>query len=192
MLAAEDNEINRLVLAALLSQAGVSPTLVENGQLALEAWERQDWDVILMDIQMPIMDGVAATCAIRARERETGRARTPIIAVTANAMTHQVAEYEAAGMDSMVPKPIDIAALFQAMELALEPDYADTAPAASAASAAWRPRRSARAKARFSAALSLFAHEHLQFGLGVRGDRLTAQIDDHALEPASVAERGGL
>jgi len=121
VLAAEDNDTNQLVLKTLLSQAGIEPTLVENGRQALEAWENQHWDVILMDIQMPVMDGVAATRAIRQREGETGRARTPIIAVTANAMTHQVAEYRAAGMDGMVPKPIDIVALFQAMEQALEP-----------------------------------------------------------------------
>lgn len=132
VLAAEDNETNQLVLKTLLGQAGIVPTIVDNGRQALEAWETQAWDVILMDIQMPIMDGVAATRAIRLREAETGRARTPIIAVTANAMTHQVAEYEAAGMDSMAPKPIDIAALLAAMERALEPDYAE-APAQAAA-----------------------------------------------------------
>jgi len=121
VLAAEDNHTNQLVLKTLLAQAGVVPTMVENGRQALEAWETQHWDIILMDIQMPVMDGVAATCAIREREQATGRPRTPILAVTANAMTHQVAEYKAAGMDGMVPKPIDIAALFAAMELALEP-----------------------------------------------------------------------
>jgi CheY-like chemotaxis protein len=134
VLAAEDNDTNQLVLKTLLSQAGIVPTMVENGRQALEAWEAQDWDVILMDIQMPIMDGVAATRAIRQRERETGRAFTPILAVTANAMTHQVAEYQAAGMDGMVPKPIDIAALFQAMERALEPAEAQE-PAERAAQA---------------------------------------------------------
>jgi len=127
VLAAEDNDTNQLVLKTLLAQAGITPTLVENGRQAVEAWERENWDVILMDIQMPIMDGVAATVAIRQREAETGRARTPILAVTANAMTHQVAEYLAAGMDSMVPKPIDIATLFQAMERALEPVPAEPA-----------------------------------------------------------------
>jgi two-component system, sensor histidine kinase len=125
VLAAEDNHTNQLVLKTLLAQAGIVPTVVENGRQALEAWETQHWDIILMDIQMPIMDGVAATCAIREREAATGRPHTPILAVTANAMTHQVAEYEAAGMDGMVPKPIDIAALFAAMERALEPVYAD-------------------------------------------------------------------
>ena len=133
VLAAEDNDTNRLVLKTLLVQAGIVPTLVENGRQAVEAWEAQDWDLILMDVQMPIMDGVAATCAIRQRERETGRAHTPIIAVTANAMTHQVSEYLAAGMDGMVPKPIDVAALFQAMEQALEPLDPAAAQAASAA-----------------------------------------------------------
>ncbi|HLZ77638.1 ATP-binding protein [Phenylobacterium sp.] len=132
VLAAEDNDTNQLVLKTLLSQAGVTPTLVENGRQALEAWEAQHWDIILMDIQMPIMDGVAATIAIREREAETGRARTPIIAVTANAMTHQVTEYLAAGMDGMVPKPVDITALFHAMERALEPAEDESQPQAAA------------------------------------------------------------
>ena len=132
VLAAEDNDTNQLVLKTLLSQAGINPTLVDNGRQALEAWEAQHWDIILMDIQMPIMDGVVATTAIRQREAETGRPRTPIIAVTANAMTHQVEEYQAAGMDGMVPKPIDITALFQAMERALEPALDEDQPQAAA------------------------------------------------------------
>ena len=119
ILAAEDNQTNQLVLKTLLAPAGIAPTMVENGRDALAAWEGQDWDIVLMDIQMPEMNGVEATRAIRLRELETGRARTPIIAVTANAMTHQVAEYAAAGMDAVVAKPIDMADLFEAMELAL-------------------------------------------------------------------------
>jgi signal transduction histidine kinase/AmiR/NasT family two-component response regulator len=125
VLAAEDNDTNQLVLKTLLAQCGVDVTLVENGQQAVEAWEAQTWDIILMDIQMPVMDGVVATRAIREGERTSGRARTPILAVTANAMTHQVAEYEAAGMDGMVPKPLDITALLAAMQKALEPAEAD-------------------------------------------------------------------
>ncbi|MBS0333505.1 MAG: response regulator, partial [Proteobacteria bacterium] len=121
VLAAEDNDVNQLVLRTLLSQAGLTPVMVENGRGVLEAWEAQSWDIILMDIQMPVMDGVAATREIRAREAETGRARTPIIAVTANAMVHQVAEYKAAGMDGMAAKPIDVTRLFHAMEQAMEP-----------------------------------------------------------------------
>ncbi len=121
VLAAEDNDTNQLVLRTLLAQAGIDPVIVENGQQALEAWERQNWDIVLMDIQMPVMDGVVATRAIRERERETGRRRTPILAVTANAMLHQVADYEAAGMDDVIAKPIDIVALLNAMQAALEP-----------------------------------------------------------------------
>ena len=76
--------------------------MVEDGALAVEAWENGDWDVILMDVQMPNMDGVEATRAIRAREAASGRLRTPIIGLTANTMSHQIVEYQAAGMDAHV------------------------------------------------------------------------------------------
>jgi PAS domain S-box-containing protein len=119
VLVAEDNDINRLVITTLLDQVGVSPVVVTNGELAVEAWEAQPWDVILMDVQMPVMDGPTATRLIRRRESQTGRARTPILALTANAMTHQVAEYMAAGMDGHVAKPIEAQLLFSALEQAL-------------------------------------------------------------------------
>jgi signal transduction histidine kinase/CheY-like chemotaxis protein len=132
ILAAEDNETNRQVLKTLLAQAEVTPTFAVDGGEAVAYWERQAWDVILMDIQMPGMDGVAATRAIRQREAETGRPRTPIVAVTANAMTHQLAEYTAAGIDDVVPKPIDITRLFAVLERVLneveaEPETASAA-----------------------------------------------------------------
>ena len=92
--------------------------MVENGAAAFDAWRAGDFDLILMDVQMPVMDGPAATRAIRAAEAETGRARTPILALTANAMAHQVAEYVAAGMDGHVTKPIDAARLFTAIDAA--------------------------------------------------------------------------
>jgi PAS domain S-box-containing protein len=129
VLAAEDNEVNRLVLRTLLQQAGIDPLMVENGEEALQAWESGHWDIVLMDIQMPVMDGISATSAIRARESATGRARTPIVAVTANTMTHQVSEYRAAGIDDVVPKPVDAAALFAALQRALA-DEADVKAAA--------------------------------------------------------------
>ena len=119
VLAAEDNPTNQLVLKTLLASAGIMPTLVDNGRAALMAWEDQDWDIILMDIQMPEMNGIDATQAIRKRETATGRMRTPIVAVTANAMTHQIAEYEGAGMDGVVAKPIDMHSLFDVMDAAL-------------------------------------------------------------------------
>jgi len=119
VLAAEDNPTNQLVLKTLLAPAGIEPTLVGDGRQALEAWESQAWDIILMDIQMPEMNGVEATMAIRRREGESGRTRTPIVAVTANAMTHQLADYMAAGMDGVVAKPVEVATLFSVMEQAL-------------------------------------------------------------------------
>jgi CheY-like chemotaxis protein len=120
ILAAEDNAVNQLVLRTLLSQVGLEPVMVENGAEALEAWKRGGWDVILMDVQMPVMDGVTATRQIRAAEAAEDRRKTPIIAVTANAMAHQMADYRAAGMDDVVPKPLDAAKLFQAIERAVE------------------------------------------------------------------------
>lgn len=120
ILAAEDNPVNQLVLKTLLGQAGLNPVCVGDGAEALTAWAQCDWDVILMDVQMPVMDGVAATREIRRREAETGRRATPIIALTANAMTHQVENYIAAGMNGFVAKPIEVGQLFAAISAAVD------------------------------------------------------------------------
>lgn len=116
ILAAEDNSNNRLVLKMLLEQVGITPTFVENGALAVEAWKNNTFDVILMDVQMPIMSGPEASSMIRSLEIETNRARTPIIALTANAMTHHVRECLASGMDCHVAKPIRPDLLFAAID----------------------------------------------------------------------------
>ncbi|MBX3479723.1 MAG: response regulator [Caulobacter sp.] len=121
VLAAEDNEVNQLVLKTLMHQVGVEPVVVPDGRQAVAAWEAEAWDVILMDVQMPEVDGPTAARMIRDREAATGRARTPIIALTANAMSHQIAEYRAAGMDGFVAKPIEVGRLFAAIEEALSP-----------------------------------------------------------------------
>ena len=120
ILAAEDNPVNQLVLKTLLGQAGLNPVCVGDGAEALTAWAQCDWDVILMDVQMPVMDGVAATREIRRREAESGRRATPIIALTANAMTHQVENYIAAGMNGFVAKPIQVGQLFAAISAAVD------------------------------------------------------------------------
>jgi len=119
VLAAEDNAVNQLVIRTLLEQAGIEPLVVADGLQALEAWAREPWDLILMDVQMPLMDGPTATLEIRRRELAEGRLRTPVIALTANAMSHQIAEYRAAGMDAIVAKPIDVGRLLEAMLQAL-------------------------------------------------------------------------
>jgi signal transduction histidine kinase/CheY-like chemotaxis protein len=118
VLAAEDNAINRLVLKALLSQSGLEPVIVENGAEAVAAWRDGVCDIILMDVQMPVMDGPTATRTIRDIEAREGRPRTPIIGLTANAMAHQVSEYLAAGMDQVVTKPIEVQKLFEAIHAA--------------------------------------------------------------------------
>ena len=124
VLAAEDNAVNQLVLRTMLQQAGIEPTIVADGRAAVEAWRGGAWDIILMDVHMPVMDGVSATRAIRQGEAASGRAPTPILALTANAMSHQVAEYIASGMDGFVAKPIEISALFGAIDTALGEDEA--------------------------------------------------------------------
>lgn len=132
ILAAEDNAINQLVLRTLLNQAGVDPTVVADGGLAVAAWEAGEWDLILMDVQMPNMDGPTATRAIREREAATGRGPIPIIALTANVMDHQIAAYAEAGMTGFVAKPIEISQLFEAIENALADDAGEIIATAAA------------------------------------------------------------
>ena len=129
VLAAEDNAMNQLVLKTLLAQVGIEPVLVFDGREAVQAWEREAWDLILMDVQMPIMDGPTATALIRTRERSEGRTRTPIVALTANAMSHQIAEYLQSGMDGFVAKPIEAERLYEAVRIALEHRAAESAAA---------------------------------------------------------------
>jgi CheY-like chemotaxis protein len=119
LLAAEDNPTNQQVLAAVLGSLGIEAHIVGNGREAVEAWRAGAYDLILMDIQMPVMDGISAAQAIRQAEKATGRRRTPIVALTANALTHQVEEYLAAGMEAHVAKPIEIARLYDAISTVL-------------------------------------------------------------------------
>jgi signal transduction histidine kinase len=116
ILAAEDNATNRKVLAALLSPLAVELTMVEDGLAAIDAWRAGAFDLILMDIQMPGMSGLAAAQAIRGYEAARGLKPTPIVALSANAMSHQVDSYLAAGMSAHVAKPIEAAILFRTIE----------------------------------------------------------------------------
>lgn len=129
VLAADDNPTNQLVLKTLLEQLGVAVHVVGGGQEAIDAWRAAPWDLVLMDIRMPGVDGVAATRAIRAEEAASGRPRTPIVAVTADAAAAQAADYFSLGMDGLVPKPIQLAQLVAIMmdALAEAPDAAMTA-----------------------------------------------------------------
>ena len=114
ILAAEDNATNRFVLKAILGQKELEAHFVENGREAVEAVEAADFDLILMDLHMPEMDGLSATQAIRALGGSKGS--IPIVAVTAEAMPEQVRKCLAAGMDAHVPKPIRPDVLYGVME----------------------------------------------------------------------------
>jgi signal transduction histidine kinase/AmiR/NasT family two-component response regulator len=129
VLAAEDNPTNQLILKALLAPLGVDLTVAPDGLAAIEAFRLDLFDVILMDVQMPRMDGLRATSEIRRIERAAGRAPTPIIALTANVMSHQIDAYRAAGMDDHVAKPIELSALIRAIDTALAPAAAPTSMA---------------------------------------------------------------
>ncbi len=111
ILLAEDNAINQKVVAGMLGSGGHQVVVVGNGHEAVEAVERQVFDVVLMDIQMPEMNGLEATAAIRAAERHSGR-HLPIVAMTAHAMAGDRERCLAAGMDGYVAKPIRIGDMF--------------------------------------------------------------------------------
>jgi PAS domain S-box-containing protein len=117
ILLAEDHPINRRVVELILAPFGVEITTVENGALAVEAMRAGRFDLVLMDMQMPVMDGLAATRAIR--REEAGR-RTPIVMLSANAMSHHRLEAMTAGADLHVAKPVTAEALISGVLAALD------------------------------------------------------------------------
>ncbi len=104
ILVAEDIEMNRVIAAALLKTGGHEVTMVENGKDAIEAVKQSPFDLIFMDMEMPIMDGLDATRKIRGLDGDA--AATPIVALTANALTEDAARCRAAGMNDHLAKPI--------------------------------------------------------------------------------------
>ncbi|MCS7049237.1 MAG: response regulator [Verrucomicrobiae bacterium] len=106
ILLAEDNAVNQKLACRLLEKQGHSVVIAPDGQAAVAAWERESFDLILMDVQMPNLDGLQATAIIREREAGTGR-HIPIIAMTAHALAGDRERFLAAGMDDYISKPID-------------------------------------------------------------------------------------
>jgi signal transduction histidine kinase/ActR/RegA family two-component response regulator len=126
ILFADDHPVNRQVVALILEPLGIALTEVEDGALAVAAYTNGTFDLVLMDVQMPVMDGLAATRAIREIERSTGRARTPIISLTANAMPVDVRRSLEAGSDSHLAKPIRPDTLIDAVNRALATEPASS------------------------------------------------------------------
>ena len=118
ILVAEDNAINRLVAIRILQKAGHIAEVAVNGQEALDLLDRKTFDLILMDVQMPLMDGLETTARIREMEQVTGQ-HMPIVAMTAHAMKGDCERCLAAGMDGYVPKPIQQSVLFAAIAAAV-------------------------------------------------------------------------
>ncbi|MCK6545435.1 response regulator [Myxococcota bacterium] len=116
VLVAEDNAVNLMVVRRFLEGRGHHASVVADGEAAVEAVARERFDVVLMDIEMPKLDGLGAARQIRAHERATGGRHTPIIALTAHAMEGDEARYLAAGIDGYVAKPIERTSLFAKLE----------------------------------------------------------------------------
>ncbi len=126
VLLVEDNPVNQAVADRMLQRVGVRVTLAEDGRTAVDAAQRRKFDLVLMDVQMPVMDGLEATRRMRA-DQQAKSEHTPIIALTANAMPHEREQCLAAGMDDFLPKPFTSAQLHSLLERWLERAGAMTA-----------------------------------------------------------------
>lgn len=121
VLLVEDNAVNRQVALLFLQRLGVDAATAENGLQALQVWQKESFDLILMDVHMPVMEGIEATRRIRALEQQTARPRTPVLALTANAMPESRQECLEGGMDGFLTKPIRLNRLQEQLELWLDP-----------------------------------------------------------------------
>jgi CheY-like chemotaxis protein len=118
VLMVEDNEVNRLILGEMLEHLHCTVDVACNGREALAEIERQRYDLILMDVQMPVMDGLEATRRLRALQPPVA---APIVALTANAFADDRARCQAAGMSDFIAKPFEIDALFTTLLKWLRP-----------------------------------------------------------------------
>jgi signal transduction histidine kinase/CheY-like chemotaxis protein len=119
ILVAEDNSVNQLVIKAMLSSLGITPTLVENGELAVEQVKIHDFDLVLMDCQMPVMDGYQATALIR---KTKSPEQLPVIALTADVMPEDKANAFAIGFNEHLAKPLELDKLTQCLSQYIEQD----------------------------------------------------------------------
>ena len=119
VLVVDDHPLNRKVVEAMLSQFGAEVSLAVDGDQACRSFRAGSFDLVLMDIQMPVMDGLTATRTIRALEVELLRPRTPIMMLTANTLPEHVRASQEAGADRHLAKPIQLTALTEAVQHAM-------------------------------------------------------------------------
>ncbi|MFN7002642.1 MAG: ATP-binding protein [Roseinatronobacter sp.] len=125
ILAADDNRTNQMILGMMLGQLGAKVTMADDGLAALDCYRQGSFDLLLLDISMPRMDGVTLLRTLREIEASEGRPRVPALAFTANAMTHQVEGYLAAGFDGCLTKPLRLEKLREALS-AFSPEHASS------------------------------------------------------------------
>jgi two-component system, sensor histidine kinase and response regulator len=128
VLVAEDNLVNQKVAAGILKRNGWTVTVASTGRQAHQVFLTGHFDLILMDVQMPELDGLESSTLIRQEEQSRSLGRTPIIAVTAHASSAQHEQCMAHGMDAVVTKPIDIAALFETIQRVIASSQPPAAP----------------------------------------------------------------
>jgi CheY-like chemotaxis protein/anti-sigma regulatory factor (Ser/Thr protein kinase) len=133
ILLAEDHPVNQRVIAMILEPHNIALTIAQNGEEAVEMWQNAHFDLVLMDMQMPIMDGLSATKRIREIERSQGLTRTPIAMVSANAMKEHISQSFQAGCDFHIAKPVTPQTLLQGIQATLEACEASERAATSAA-----------------------------------------------------------
>jgi two-component system, sensor histidine kinase and response regulator len=112
VLVVDDGVLHQRLARTILTKQGHEVTVASDGRRAVDLVGREDFDVVLMDIEMPVMDGLTATCLIRERERTTGR-RTPVVAVSSTTDSQRCLD---AGMDAFIPKPLRAAILNETLQ----------------------------------------------------------------------------
>lgn len=119
ILVADDNAVNRFIMARVLDLAGAEAVVVRDGMEAVAAWKSQPFDLVLLDISMPNMDGISALVAIREHESAAARPAPVAVAVTAHTMKHELDSYETAGFYGTISKPLRFPAVYEEICAAL-------------------------------------------------------------------------
>jgi CheY-like chemotaxis protein len=128
ILVVDDHPVNRKVVGLILNQLNIQLVMAKNGEEAVQAFYKQPFDAVLMDMQMPVMDGLAATRAIRDIEQRAGQDRTPVIMFSANALTEHIEQSLACGADMHLAKPITAKGLLGALGSVLNKEPTLTTP----------------------------------------------------------------